>query len=120
MQVELVNSGAGTTLTPAVALAAYRVVQEGLTNARAHAPGAAVTITSTVDRDVARVVVRNAPPATANGRSQDGGVTEGGHGLIGMQERVLHAGGRVAVGPTTQGGWEIEATFPLTDDREAP
>lgn len=87
-------------------LAAYRIVQEGLTNAMKHAPGAATTVTvSWAPHDLA-LEIRNAA-------GQDRGPT-GGHGLLGMAERVRLYGGELQAGPDA-GGWRVRAHLPLTE-----
>ncbi|HST64029.1 MAG TPA: histidine kinase, partial [Mycobacteriales bacterium] len=106
--VPLTVTGAGPDVPPAVQLTAYRLVQEALSNARKHAPGAAASVTVTVDGDL-RICVDNGPGAavTAPGR---------GYGLAGMRERVALAGGRLDAGPRPDGGWRVLAVLPL----EAP
>ncbi|MEU5954418.1 histidine kinase [Streptomyces sp. NPDC047525] len=94
-------------LSPGVDLAAYRVVQEALTNTIKHAPGAeaSVTIGCADDRLEIEVVdtggVRDAPPADGNGR-----------GLIGLRERLAVYGGELTAGPTLTGGYRIKALIP--------
>lgn len=90
-------------------LAAYRIVQEALSNVIRHAPGATVEVRCTRDDDEVELVVRNGPPA-AVGRSSG---EEPGHGLIGMRERAASVGGTVAVGSTDDGGYEVRAVLPL-------
>ena len=91
-------------------LAAYRVVQEALTNAMKHAgPDAAV------DVDVLRAPGVLMIRVTDDGRGSDGQTPDGeGNGLHGMRERVEVLGGTVHAGPRRQRGWEVVATFPLT------
>ncbi|GAA4909427.1 signal transduction histidine kinase [Stackebrandtia albiflava] len=91
----------------ALGRAGYRIVQEGLTNARRHAPGAEVDI------DVAgepggelTVSVRNTAPPTA----VDPGTP--GRGLVGLTERVALLEGRLEYGPTDDGGWHLDARIP--------
>lgn len=89
-------------------LAAYRVVQEALSNALRHAPGAAVEVSVDVSATSVVIRVRNegAPsPATV--------VSGGGHGLTAMRERVAAAGGAVDARPTPDGGFDVVASFPL-------
>jgi signal transduction histidine kinase len=98
-------------LTPAISDSAYRVVQESLTNALKHAPGAAVDITIRVAEGHLDVHVINASPAQDTiGLARYGG----GHGLAGMRQRVAAMGGSLEAGPTTGGGWRIAARLPLT------
>jgi signal transduction histidine kinase len=93
----------------AVGRTAYRIVQEGLTNARKHAPGAAVTLTvEAVDRDL-RVEVRSlAPVAVASAPSLPGT----GTGLIGLAERVTLAGGELESGVDRVGAFVLRARLP--------
>ena len=101
-------------LPPALDLAAYRVVQEGLTNVLRHAPGAPVAVGVAVGSEV-MVTVRNgpgsAPPGVDPGVDPGGG-PGGGHGLAGMRERVRLAGGTLRAGPVPGGGWLVEARLP--------
>jgi signal transduction histidine kinase len=90
-------------------LAAYRIVQEALTNARRHAPGAPVTLRIIHDRGV-RLEIRNGP--TAPHRTAGPPPSGQGHGLAGMRERIRHVGGTLTVGPTGDGGWAVVATLP--------
>lgn len=95
---------------PATGYAAYRVVQEALTNARKHAPGSPVRVTVGQDGDALRVTVANPLPA-----GKRPGAT-GGHGLVGMRERVVALGGELTAGPATgpgDAGHVVTATFPL-------
>ncbi|MEY8039283.1 sensor histidine kinase [Saccharopolyspora cebuensis] len=90
-----------------VGRAAYRVVQEALTNAGKHAPGAPVRVDITADDDV-EVTVTNGP-----GRDDGTEAVPGsGYGLIGMRERVTLAGGALRAGRTEDGGYRVRAVFP--------
>ena len=93
-------------LPPPVARAVYRVVQESLTNAARHAPGAPVNITLT--RDAAELSVSVTNPV-ASGRSP----SSTGTGLAGLAERTTAAGGRLSAGPSRDAGFEVRADFPL-------
>jgi signal transduction histidine kinase len=110
LPVELVVDGQPRQLAPGVELAAYRIVQEALTNSRKHA-GAAH----------ARVIVRYAPDALEldvvdNGRpSQPGEGT--GHGLVGMRERAALYGGVLEAGARPEGGFAVHARLPLDPSR---
>jgi signal transduction histidine kinase len=104
----LIISGSPTVLDPGVELAAYRIVQEALTNARRHAPGAAVDVELRYGEQVLDVRIRdNGPGAPA---FTDGG----GHGLAGMRERAAAVGGRLRVGPPAAGGFMVQASLPIT------
>lgn len=89
--------------------AAYRVVQQGISNALQHAPGADITVVVT-EADMLRITVLN----TAATRQPDLGV--GGAGLQLMTERVMGLGGQLRAEPTRDGGWELVATLPLKVD----
>jgi signal transduction histidine kinase len=109
MTVSLRIRGSVASLSPATDVAAYRLVQEAVTNARQHAPGAAVDITVDYRENDVTLTVHNGP-----GAPPDGVPSEGGHGLLGMRERVRHRGGDLTVGPT-DGGWEVVARLPVGD-----
>jgi signal transduction histidine kinase len=97
-------------LAPAASEAAYRVVQEALTNALKHAPGAPVDITvRSQDAEVAVEVV-NGP-----GRRRPSGLERSGasFGLAGMRDRVGACGGSLTCGPTAAGGWQVSALLPV-------
>ncbi|MCX5446553.1 histidine kinase [Streptomyces libani] len=103
--VELRRSGEVRPLAPTADHAAYRIAQEGLTNAHKHAPGASITIELRYEPDSLVVEVANGPaPGTADdGRS----VVSGGQGLTGLGERARLVGGMVHVGPTADGGFRL-------------
>jgi signal transduction histidine kinase len=89
---------------------AYRIVQEGLTNARKHASGADVRVGLTGSAgDGLSVEVVNT--AAGDGRRPAAGPASG-HGLVGLGERVALSGGRLECGPTTDGGWRLAAWLP--------
>jgi signal transduction histidine kinase len=113
--VELRMDVATERLPPGVGESAFRVVQEALTNAVKHAPGAPVSVCVTGDRDAVTVDVVNddppgSPPAAASG---------GGYGLVGMRERVSLFGGTFAARPRAAGGFAVRARFP-TAGRPTP
>ncbi|WP_242894933.1 sensor histidine kinase [Actinomadura litoris] len=110
-----------------VRLAAHRVVQEGITNAAKHAPGAAVTVSVTrradTDTDaradgdgrgVICVRVVNEPPAQPPLLPSGGG-----RGLTGLAERVRVAGGTLRAGPSGDGGFEVVAEMPVAPSAPA-
>jgi signal transduction histidine kinase len=98
-------------LAPAAAEAAYRLVQESLTNALKHAPGAPVSVTvARQDHSVAVTVANAAPRQPPTGLERSGS----GHGLTGMRERVTACGGSMTAGPSPAGGWQVRALFPET------
>jgi hypothetical protein len=88
---------------------AFRVAQEGLTNARKHAPGAPVTVALAGGPGTGLTVgIRNRLAATAPGREVPGS----GTGLIGLAERAALAGGRLEHGPTADGEYRLWAWLP--------
>jgi signal transduction histidine kinase len=115
MAVDVVAHGTARPLPLTVDLAAYRVIQEGLTNARHHGRGAAVTVTTAFNDADLRVTVENLAPTASAGAVGAGG----GHGLLVMRERVQHAGGSLLVGPTAGGGWRVDARFPVAGSERA-
>ena len=118
LPVELVITGA-RALPPGVDLAAYRVVQEALTNVIKHANQARSVVRieygpSELLIDVAddgRPSSAAAPGATGPGRSQPPGA--GGRGLIGLRERIAIYGGDLDAGPRPGGGWRVRARIPI-------
>ena len=107
-------SGPPVTLDPGVELAAYRIVQEALTNARRHAPGAAVDVELCFTDDSLRLRIRDNGPGPPHGGPAMLVTAEaaGGHGLPGMCERAAAAGGELRTGAAPGGGFLIEATLP--------
>jgi signal transduction histidine kinase len=113
--VRLIVSGPVTRLDPGVELAAYRIVQEALTNARRHAPGAAVDVELRYGRDALLLRVRdNGPGGDGAPDGNAGAPGSEGHGLVGMRERAQAAGGELHAGPAAGGGFLVEGTLPMT------
>jgi signal transduction histidine kinase len=107
----LIVHGPVTALDPGVELTAYRIVQEALTNARRHAPGAAVDVELLYGDEALRLRIRdNGPGASGHGVGPGHGH---GHGLLGMRERAATVGGDLRTGPATGGGFLIEARLPI-------
>ena len=86
-------------------LAAYRIVQEALTNVRKHAGGAQTTVRVGWRPQALQLAIRDHGPGP-NGHGD-------GHGLVGMRERVRIHGGRLHTGPAAGGGFEVRAELPL-------
>jgi signal transduction histidine kinase len=110
----LILRGRVVPVEPGVALTAYRIIQEALTNARRHAPGAAVDVELAYAETVLHVRVRDngpGPPA--------GGSASAGHGLLGMRERAAMVGGTLRAGPAAVGGFLVEAALPTTGEGPA-
>jgi signal transduction histidine kinase len=97
-------------LPPATARVVHRVVQEGLTNARKHAPGAPVTISVTRTETRVAVVVANPPDAGTTTPPLD--LPGSGAGLVGLAERLRLVGGTISGGPAGDGGWRLRAEVP--------
>jgi signal transduction histidine kinase len=104
----LIVSGMPVSLDPGVELAAYRIIQEALTNTRRHAPGAAVDVELRYSGDGLRLQIRDngpGPPAAPSWRP-------GGHGLLGMRERAAAVGGELTTGAASGGGFAVTARLP--------
>ncbi|MGW1176585.1 sensor histidine kinase [Kitasatospora sp. NPDC002543] len=92
----------------AVERAAYRTVQEALTNITKYAPEAAVHVRVRAKGRRLRVEVRNEAPPAHPSETLPGG----GHGLVGLRERAQLLGGTLSAGPTPDGGFEVRAELP--------
>jgi signal transduction histidine kinase len=90
-------------------LAAYRIIQEALTNARRHAPGADVEVELSYDDHALHIRVRDHGPGPLGGEPVEG------HGLLGMRERATLAGGTFSVGKAEGGGLEVNVMLPTTE-----
>ncbi len=112
--VTLRQTGRPRRVSADLELAVYRVVQEALTNALRHAPGAPVVVE--VDWTTRRLDVR-----VVNGSAGRSAVRRlgGGHGLVGMHERLGMYGGTLTAGVTSAGGWAVSAGLPLPSDAGA-
>jgi signal transduction histidine kinase len=108
LRVELRVDGDRRPLPVGVDLSAYRVVQEALTNALKHAGGAPATVHLRYGPSTLEIEVVDRGRASA--------AKEGGHGLVGMRERVGIFGGSLDAGPRAEGGFAVRALLPL----EAP
>lgn len=114
--VELRSTGEPRPLAPAAGHAAYRMVQEGLTNAHKHAPGASIGVGLRYEPDSLVVEVANGP---GTGPAPHG-VTSGGQGLTGLAERARLVGGMVHAGPTEDGGFRLAGVLPYTSPGDGP
>jgi signal transduction histidine kinase len=103
-------------LPPAVDLAAYRIVQESLTNVIKHAGPATAAIALRYDDTGLRIEVTDTgaglPGGSAAGSVTEGSVSGGGHGIIGMRERAASVGGTLEAGPGQAGGYRVVAELP--------
>ena len=93
-----------------VGVCAYRIVQESLSNASQHAPGAPVTVSVTHDSGAILLRVANGP---AEHSAPSGNEPRPGHGLTGMHERVALLGGSLSAAPAPGGGFVVSAVLPL-------
>jgi signal transduction histidine kinase len=107
LPVELRIEGEASQLPAGVDLTAYRLVQEGLTNVVKHAQATRAEVLVNYGDGYLEVTVRDDGKGVGNG---DGG----GHGLVGMRERVSVYGGELDAGPQTGGGYRLRAKLPLT------
>jgi signal transduction histidine kinase len=103
-----VSPGEGP-LPSSLQLAAYRIVQEGLTNVAKHAGGVPVTVSVRRVGQELVVAVQNSPGRAAH-------ASAGGHGLAGMRERVMMFGGTLDAGPAGNGGFRLVARLPVPPD----
>lgn len=104
-------------IAPEVELSVHRVVQESLTNARRHAPGALVTVRLDTQDGRLRVEITNTASAASPAPSPVGG--RGGFGMVGLRERVAAVDGQLEAGRTADGGWQVVGVFPVRDMAES-
>ncbi|QQM46684.1 sensor histidine kinase [Streptomyces liliifuscus] len=139
-RTRLIVSGTVAPLDPGIEVTAYRIVQEALTNARRHAPGAAVDVELRYGTDDLELRVRDNGPGPGTGTEPGRGAGPGygsrsgsepahpahpthpthpaprdhaGHGLLGMHERAATVGGTLRTGPAPGGGFLVEARLPV-------
>src|SRR6516225_10029072 len=112
LSVELSAPAALDHVPSGVGVCAYRIVQESLSNASQHAPGAAVTVSVGHDCGAVLLRVANGPGGPAGPPVNEHGP---GHGLTGMRERVALLGGSLSAGPSPDGGFVVSAVLPLGD-----
>ncbi len=110
LPVTLSVEGDPVELPPGVDLSAYRIVQEALTNALKHAGPAQARVSLRYQSDGLDVEVSDDGAGTVNG---DGG----GHGLVGIRERVTVYGGELDAGPRVDGGYAVHARLPYGSER---
>ncbi|WP_238009344.1 histidine kinase [Dactylosporangium sp. AC04546] len=110
LDVRVTRAGAPRPLTGTADLAAYRIVQEALTNARKHGGGGTVDLDLTYSGDTLDVTLTNPAQPGVRGPGT-------GHGMIGMRERAESAGGRFTAGATT-GTFVVQVSLPLAAGSE--
>ena len=112
LDVTLHIAGDAGELPPAAAAAAYRIVQEGVTNALKHSRGSPIQVSIGIGETVAVEVVNGAARSLPDRLASTGG----GHGLQGIRDRVAGLGGNVEAGPEAGIGWRLHAAFPARLD----
>ncbi|MFG1951808.1 sensor histidine kinase [Micromonospora sp. NPDC048830] len=119
LRIDWTVSGEAPPLPPGLELTVYRVVQEALTNALKHA-GVGATVTLSLDHTGEAVEVRAVDDG--RGRPPVRPAPSGGHGLVGMRERVTVYDGNLTAGPRLAGGWQVQVRLPLpsTTGTEVP
>jgi signal transduction histidine kinase len=111
LPVSLSVAGTRRELPAGLDLAAYRVVQEALTNVLKHAPAASTAVRITYrDDDLLIEVTDDGAALTVR---ESGGERGSGRGLLGLRERIAIYGGSLEAGPRPGGGWRVRATIPL-------
>jgi signal transduction histidine kinase len=106
LRVELCIEGATRALPLGIDLSVYRIAQEALTNARKHSADSRARVALRYSDDAIELTVENDGVAATNGH-------RGGHGLIGMRERVAVFGGTLDVGSRHDGGFRVVARLPV-------
>jgi len=118
--IRLIVRGHMGVLDPGIELAAYRIVQEALTNARRHAQGAAVDVELYYAADALWLRVRDNGPGPPPAISASPLTSPpGGHGLLGMRERAAAVGGQLSIGAAKGGGFVVEALLPVAAEAAA-
>jgi signal transduction histidine kinase len=111
IQAELITTGLARTLPPGEDLAAYRIVQEGLTNVIKHSGAVAARVHLDYGEDQLTIDIADEGPGS--GRRPAAGGTHHGRGLSGMRERARLYGGSLRAAPTGAGGFQVTAQLPL-------
>jgi signal transduction histidine kinase len=119
LEVSLTERGQARPMPAEAQIAAYRMVQESLTNTIRHAGATQVRISLDWDSDELRLAVTDNGSGAGNSGDGSGAGNGGdGHGLIGMRERIAACGGRLSTGPGPDGtGFRVAATLPVTVGR---
>ncbi|MFJ1792133.1 sensor histidine kinase [Kitasatospora griseola] len=113
-QVALTVTGRAADAPTTHRLAAYRIVQEALTNARKHAGGAAAEVRVDYRPPATRVEVTNGAGAAGSA------AVDSGYGLVGLRERVTALGGHLDAGPAGTGSWRLSARLPHPAPKDGP
>jgi signal transduction histidine kinase len=119
LPVTVTVTGQARPLPPVIDLAAFRIIQEALTNSIRHAGPATAAVAVGYQADDLLIEIADTGRG-APARSGDNGFSGGsGHGLRGMRERATAAGGTIEIGPGPAGGFRVAARFPLDDTTAA-
>jgi signal transduction histidine kinase len=110
VEVDVVEEGERPRLPAGVDLVVFRIVQEALTNVRKHAEGARASVRLSYTRRALEIDVRD------DGEMASSVPRPGGHGLIGMRERVALFGGTLDAGSVDGGGFRVRAVLPLEEE----
>ncbi|MDK0520613.1 sensor histidine kinase [Streptomyces sp. ML-6] len=116
LAVSVAVEGEARPLPPGADLTAYRIVQEALTNVTKHSGGTSASVRLCYARRLLTLTVSDdghAPPPPPPPAGTEGPASTSGYGLIGMRERALSAGGRLAAGHRPGGGFEVTTELPL-------
>ena len=103
--VRLILQGKVVALPAGIDLAGYRIVQEALTNARRHAPGADIDVEVSYEASIVKLRVRDHGPGPADDMMT-------GHGIVGMRDRATIAGGTFEFGAAEGGGFVVDVSLP--------
>jgi signal transduction histidine kinase len=114
LRVDVSIAGTARPLPGAVDLAAYRIVQEALTNVVRHARASTATVSVGYDPNAVVLEVQDDGSGDANGAT----ATHNGHGLIGMRERAAAVGGTLQAGAAPGGGFRVHARLPTREAAE--
>ena len=107
--IRLILQGKVVALPAGIDLAAYRIVQEALTNARRHAPAADVDVEVSYGSNTLQLRIRDHGPGPADGELASG------HGLVGMRDRATIAGGTFSCGSAEGGGFVVDVALPIAE-----
>jgi signal transduction histidine kinase len=124
LRVATRTEGTPAPLPPGADLAAFRIIQEALTNVMRHSASATARVLLRYGPGELEVRVDDEGPAGADGSGEDGsgadgeGPGGGGNGIVGMRERAAALGGTAEAGPRPDGGFRVHARLPLTDPAE--
>lgn len=108
LDIKMEVVGDPVVLPPALDLTTYRIVQEALTNTLKHSGATQATVRMSYTRSALLIDIVDDGNAAPAGE-------DGGHGLVGISERVSLFGGAVTAGPAENGGWRVHAELPLPD-----